>query len=560
MTKLAIVTCVIGEAFKKIWAVTRPTFEAYADRIGADLVVIENNPHNATAHWAKFAIYELLHKTYRRALFLDADMIIRDDCPDLFALVPEKLFAAFNEGLYTPRAMAIYEAMSAYKMPLPAWDRRSYYNTGVMVVSQDQRHLFSPPTDLKSTKYSFGEQTYLNLRIFDRDVPRMDLGHKFNRMSIMDTITGVSRLDSYIVHYAGAKIIEPGLDLPALIRSDLERWKGPRRYQPTLFLNVGGGLGDQVCAEPVLRYIRDDLYREADIYMITAFPELFTHLADRISISVKPPEKKFDAVFSMTFHPDKETPHPQTALNTVSHPIDYISMAALKRILPDDDKTIFLPVTQRGKDEVARLSNGHEDEFILVHPGAGWPSKTFPVEWWQAVLDGLMMAGKAAGIIGKQIGAGHGYVEVNGGGHFDFRDRLSIEGLIVLISKAPVLITNDSAPLHIAGAFDNEIILVPTCKHPDHLMPYRQGRKDYKAQVLYKELACNGYYFRPSETNAPSLTTLPGPMERYLPDPELVVTKALEALGNNSHQPSKEFILQRLEGAIERNDYEHHTI
>jgi hypothetical protein len=144
-----------------------------------------------------------------------------------------------------------------------------------------------------------------------------------------------------------------------------------------------------------------------------------------------------------------------------------------------------------------------------------------------------------SGIIGKQIGDGHGYVDVNGGGHFDFRDRLSIEGLIALISKAPVLITNDSAPLHIAGAFDNEIILIPTCKHPDHLLPYRQGRKDYKAQALYKELACDGYCFRPSETNVHSLTELPGPMDHYLPDPELVVTTALEALENNRCQPSK---------------------
>jgi ADP-heptose:LPS heptosyltransferase len=57
-----------------------------------------------------------------------------------------------------------------------------------------------------------------------------------------------------------------------------------------------------------------------------------------------------------------------------------------------------------------------------------------------------------------------------------------------LISKAKTLITNDSAPVHIAGAFDNNIVLIPTCKHPDYILPFREGRKEYKSVALYKKI------------------------------------------------------------------------
>ena len=59
---------------------------------------------------------------------------------------------------------------------------------------------------------------------------------------------------------------------------------------------------------------------------------------------------------------------------------------------------------------------------------------------------------------------------------------------MVLIGMAQILITNDSAPVHIAGAYDNWIILISTIKHPDHVLPWRNGNKYYKAKALYKKL------------------------------------------------------------------------
>ena len=135
-SKTAIVTVVAGEKYERLWAKTRPSFEAYAQRIGAELLVIGPQPDIPSQHWAKLSIYELLKKRFNRVAYIDADALIRDDCPSLFDVVPEDSLGIFNEGKYTPRAMCIYEIMQAYKIQLPDWNRIDYFNTGVMVVSR----------------------------------------------------------------------------------------------------------------------------------------------------------------------------------------------------------------------------------------------------------------------------------------------------------------------------------------------------------------------------------------------------------------------------------------
>lgn len=538
MRERVIVTMVIGEKYKALWEVVRPSFEQYADRISADLMVIESNPHpGLPPHFAKLALHGLLHKKYKRALWLDGDIIIRDDCPDLFEEVPVDKLGVFNEGRVVSRSMALYEAIQVYRTPLPKWDRRSYYNTGVMVVGSAHRHLFANPEFIANQVYNFGEQTYLNLQIFKKEIPVHELSHRFNRMSVMDSITGTSRLSCFIVHYAGNGY-SPGGGLETLIKDDLRRWDEDRpsyTYRPTLFLHVGGGLGDQVCAEPVLRYIHDVLYTDADLYVTTAYPELFTHL-ERLKVSKVPwTGVMVDAVHRMELHPSQNTGHGKYTLNILSHPVDYISMEALERTLPASAKQIHLPNSHTGINEGVTMNN-----LVLVHPGAGWPSKTFPKAWWQSVIDNLAGSGHRVGIIGRDLqitdnrGISHGYVpiEVPPGG-VDFRDQLSTEDLMGLIKISPVLISNDSAPIHIAGAYDNWIILIPTCKHPEHLLPYRHGSQWYKAAALYRSLACEEYGFRPTDMEARSVSHTINPIETYLPDPSEVVAKVNEIMNRS---------------------------
>jgi ADP-heptose:LPS heptosyltransferase len=100
---------------------------------------------------------------------------------------------------------------------------------------------------------------------------------------------------------------------------------------------------------------------------------------------------------------------------------------------------------------------------------------------------------------------------------------LSLHELMAIIDMCPTLVSNDSAPIHIAGAFDNNIILIPTCKHPDHLLPWRNGSKYYKAKAFYKKLMCDDIKSSPTEVYTVLGDGLTGEWDEYLPDVETVV-------------------------------------
>src|SRR5574343_1886161 len=271
--KLGIMTIVSGSKYQEIWKRSRPYFEDYADRCGADLLVLDNLPDNLPSpHWAKFSIYELLKKQYDRIAFIDADILIRPDAPSLFDIVPEDQFGIFNEGTYTPRAVCIHELRKVYNVTLKKWNGKDYYNTGVMVASRQHRFLFKVTEEVKPLRNSFGEQTYLNLKLMVSGVKIFSLPYQFNRMSIMDRVIGISRLDSYFVHYAGFDMLfGEGKTLEAM-DWDIERWKKDApdyKYKRKIFLWALGGMGDVIAAEPTIRFMREKIYPDADIYLLT---------------------------------------------------------------------------------------------------------------------------------------------------------------------------------------------------------------------------------------------------------------------------------------------------
>ena len=527
--KTAILTIVSGEKYKQIWDRAKPFFENYADKLDADLIVLEDAKFVPTAHWLKFSIYEFLKKDYDRVAFIDADILIRPDSPSLFDEVPEDEFGVFNEGEYLPRAICMYEIMHAYGINLPRWNGNAYYNTGVMVVSREHRHIFRPPGNVKQIRNAFGEQTFINLRLFESEAKIHNLNYRFNSMSVMDRATGMTRLDSYFMHYAGWEAASSGKrDILKDMDADIARWKPPYEYKRNIFVYTGGGIGDQVCAEPVYRAMCNKYYPDANIYVKAPFPELFDHLP--VIASKEYPTDGFDAMYEMNAHPSTIHNRHLQAQHAFIHAVDYVSIACLGRVLPNEDKRIVLKFSLEDLENVQKIAGDGVDlnDLTLVHPGFGWKSKTFPTAWWQEVIDNIP---GTVGIIGKAINEKHSYINVTcPKGGIDFRDKISINELIALISQANIVITNDSAPVHIAGAFNHDIILIPTCKHPDFILPYREGSKTYKTHTLYRKLLCHTVKRGdlPTDDINWSIHELPGPIEDFLPEPGEVIEKVEE--------------------------------
>lgn len=536
--KRAIVTISIGDRFSRIANVTHPTLKTYANRINADFICI--NEESETPHWEKLKLYDLLVK-YDRIIYLDTDIIIRDDCPNLFDIIPIEKIGMFNEGRFSPREASLREAYNEYNKQFPIKWNSSYYNTGVMVLSRRHRHLFFPPT--KIVNMGMLEQGYLNMLIIDQNIQIEELDYKFNRMTIMDEYTGITRKDSYIIHYAGAPT---QFDIVTLIKSDLEEWEKKKYdYERNIILYSGGGLGDQLCSEPVFRFIIKNMFkdRKTKYTIISHWPKLFEHL-DILCMTRQEYDEKCPILPDNPVRIMKSLPDPEENLiwrnlpHILSHSTDYSSICTINKTIPDLEKTIMLKVSLNGISEVMDISN--PKEMILVHPGRGWKSKTFPAEWWNTIIQNLVNSGKKVGIIGKHISDEQGYVNVEvPEGVVDFRDLLSLDGLIGVIAMAKMVISNDSAPIHIAGAFDNQILLISTCKHPDHVLPYRKGNKYYKAFAFAKKLTIDEWDLSPTRIFKETADKIKGDILDYLPTPEEVVSKAIEMIENDEQKQEK---------------------
>ncbi len=532
----AIVTVVSGDKYKEIWKRSELFFLKYAEKCDADLIALQGTEgvNYPTPHWIKFGIYDLLKKQYDRIVFMDADIIIRDDCPDLFKLVPEDRVGIFNEGVFAPRAICIHEVKKVYNIDLKDWNGKDYYNTGVFVCSKEHRFIFKITEEIKPLRNSFGEQTYLNMKLFaNPQVKIFHLSYKFNRMSLCDRPTGMTRLDSYIIHYAGYEtVVGKGKLLEAMDR-DIKRWSenGPEyKYKKSIFIWSMGGLGDCIAAEPVIRYMKQRVYPNENVYVMSARHELYNHI-DGIHLSEKYPKGEFDAVYEMNTHQTPWSEFGKYCPFIYVHSVDWVSLATLGRMLPDKDKQIIQTFDLEHMKECTDISE-RLDDLVLVHPGVGWETKTFPLEYWQKIIDDLVELGFRVGIIGKHVSKEHSVLDVkcpsNG---VDFRDKLSIKGLIALISKARILVTNDSAPLFMAGAFDNYIVLIPTCKHPDLILPYRNGGdKNYRAAAVYKKVIEVDEFKDPSAIKGWTMTLWPPghTMDEYIPETDDIIDRVID--------------------------------
>ena len=522
----AVVTIAIGDAYRRIAEMTHPSLRDYAKKIGAEFVVIDSTKVSKTSpHYEKFQIYDLLNK-YHRIAYIDTDAIVRPDCPSLFDVVKPSEFGAFDEGAVMDRSDAMSSVCEEYGEKIDKWSGQ-YYNTGVMVVSRVHKQLFKPPP---KEVWNFYEQSYINLRLIKDGVAVKPLDHCFNRMNCMDKLTGEHRLRSYVVHYAG---VLKGLE--GLIPDDLRRWAAGEheRLRRNVVIGIGSNrLGDNICSEPVARYIVNNSSQRTDFTLLAVYPAVLRHL--------EAPGVRVMGFDDIKYEPDKAYLHVNLAVDEKNpmkrfvtcdtmNMTDFTSIAALRRVLPDHDRRIKLPTSAKGMAELIDIAGDEPCDFgklVVVHPGRAWPSKTFPKAWWDEVIAGIAETRRVA-IIGADTWQGQGTVEVDvPRGAIDFRNILSLEGMFNLLSRAQVLVTNDSGPLHAAGAFDNEIIVIPTCKHPDLIMPWRNGSKYWKAKALYKRLVCDAVPLDLTDLGAHKLHELVGDIMDYLPDPKDVIREA----------------------------------
>lgn len=220
------------------WALVQKQYERcvhtifrYAQSIQADFVCkgfkeyhVSNIPHVEKLHIGK------LLDDYDRVLWLDSDIIVKPSAPDIFQYYPlehqvylldEHLFVNHNQNdvirnIMKTRGIFTWP-VSEYQGKLPSSKYRySYFNTGVMLFSKEQKQFFAA-FDPKDYFEHIFEQTYFNL-LFMKTCRIGALSYKFNSLVGFTKflVDFDPREDGYFVHYGG-RLFEH-------LESDYVRW------------------------------------------------------------------------------------------------------------------------------------------------------------------------------------------------------------------------------------------------------------------------------------------------------------------------------------------------
>ena len=197
MTRNAIVTVNVGPLWRGLGNITSNTMIKYAHRIGADFVNINNLVvHPITQfdiRYEKFQIYDLLG-IYDRIMLIDYDAVITKNCPDMFRLVPEnKIGIKIGKG-----SIDMFKDRIEKQLGKIEWGVH-YYNSGLIIVSSQQRELFNYRSAKVLTSGFLAEQNTITYQIYAHRTPVHLLSSQEHYIPCTDGTVP----NPFIIHWAG---------------------------------------------------------------------------------------------------------------------------------------------------------------------------------------------------------------------------------------------------------------------------------------------------------------------------------------------------------------------
>lgn len=311
------------------------------------------------------------------------------------------------------------------------------------------------------------------------------------------------------------RVIIPANEIPSFrIHKAIEK-----KSQNDWLLWIQGGLGDKVTAEPTVRFILNQI-PEAECSLLCETPEIFSHL-DFKSVFTDESQVDLSKHYVVRNLWNYQSLLSEFLSHVSTHCVDHASIAMLRMQLPTADREIRLPDFSHADSAINEVIQSPND-WIVIHAGKHWPSKTVPGEWWGAVIDELRGDFKVC-LIGKQVDENVGYVDLCRSDCLDLTNALVITELVQLLKGCRYLLTTDSAPIHIAAAGNAFIGFIASPKRPDFLYHWRHGTWAWFMKAFNRDGLYNYLPASPIQENDVRVDKMNHELwKKILPDPKSV--------------------------------------
>ncbi len=273
----------------------------------------------------------------------------------------------------------------------------------------------------------------------------------------------------------------PAMNIPGM----RVRWAMEKGIERRILLKAHGGLGDQICAEPTIRFALKTI-KDVEISLLAMNPDLYEHLHfKKVYNNGEFPEVGEHLIFDLFAQQD------YFILNYLKHEhihcVDFSCLVGFHGMVPTEFREITLKPSLQSILNAGELTGSVSQ--VVLHPGKSWASKTFPASWWNKVIDVLKSEAVIPILIGQSINNNSvtGMVEgINADGCLDLRDKLKIMETVALLQRCKVLLTNDSSPMHMAASGDAWIGYITMARRPEFLEHMRHGCQGWRMQNLSK--------------------------------------------------------------------------
>ena len=199
--KKCIVTYVDGDKFEEQLEITKPLFERYAILCDAELIVLRGKTDSPKRELDKFKASQVFRE-HDLSLFLDVDVVISNDSPNIFEIASLDKISALNEYDYFKDKGWFWRFNKPERVRLSQHmkktEQKLIVNSGVFVMPKSLSHLYDPP-EFPPLKFRGFEQSLFSCRIQDNSVlNRLDL--KWNCIANHKDFYKLRR-DAYFVHF-----------------------------------------------------------------------------------------------------------------------------------------------------------------------------------------------------------------------------------------------------------------------------------------------------------------------------------------------------------------------
>jgi hypothetical protein len=180
-----VVTLAVGSIGEELHALTGPSQRAYAERIGADFHVIAGKTQPDNPCFEKFRVKPYAEAYSGGTLYLDADVFVMADAPDILDATPAGSVGLVDIAPRMPGVLdfgrgQLEKLSRAIGKPIPAGAASVYWNSGVWAGRPEVAGYWTPPDFAIPDPHHCDEETWCRWQAFALAIPVHPLDRRFN--------------------------------------------------------------------------------------------------------------------------------------------------------------------------------------------------------------------------------------------------------------------------------------------------------------------------------------------------------------------------------------------